>query len=227
MPDPYATPLAVPDDATLLALLATTAPLQPTPLCPELLTFHARSLVEVWDAAERAAHGTLPSPFWAYPWAGGQALARVILDSPDRVRGRRVLDFGTGGGVVALACAFAGASEVVANDIDPWALAVTRLAAAAQGLRVTTLERDLTAMPTAVGTWDVVLCGDLGYDRSSAPTERAVLEAARQNGARLLVADAGRTYFDGNGFRAIAAFDVAVPEDLEGKALRRATVYEG
>src|SRR5690606_14370207 len=106
----------------------------PAPLVPEVRVFQARGVLEVWEAAERLAGRPMPAPFWAFAWAGGLALARVLLDSPARVRGRRVLDIGTGGGVVALAAALAGAREVVANDRDPWALATACLAAERQSL---------------------------------------------------------------------------------------------
>lgn len=209
----------------MIALLAEHAPLTPVPLCPEIRAHYARSLIGVWDAAEQLAGSSLPAPFWAYPWAAGQALARVILDEPARVHGRRVLDFGAGGGVASLACALAGADAVVANDIDPWALAVTRLAARRQGLHIDTLEGDLTvgAPPPAA---DVVLCSDLSYDRRSTPRERAFLDRARARGASLLIADAGRTYFDPSDLTLIASREVRVPLDLEGAEVRIARVYQ-
>jgi predicted nicotinamide N-methyase len=217
--------IAPPDEA-IAALLDTYAPFSPVPLCPELYAFHARSLVDVWEAAERLAGHALPSPFWAYPWAAGQGLARVILDAPEHVRGLRVLDFGTGGGVAAMACARAGAAEVVANDIDAWALAVTRVAAHRQGLTIQTLLADFTSAPKLITPFDVVLCSDLNYDRTATPGERAVLSTARATGARVLIADAGRTYFDASELSLIATFAVPVPRDLEGGELREARVYE-
>src|SRR5690606_25933771 len=111
-----------PAPAALAALLDRMAPFGPAPLCPEVHVFRGRGLIAVWEAAEGLAGQPLPAPFWAYPWPAGAALARVLLDGPERVRGRRVLDLGTGGGLVALAAARAGAAEVVANDVDPWAL---------------------------------------------------------------------------------------------------------
>jgi predicted nicotinamide N-methyase len=219
---------AAPDLAALAALLDREAPLRPAPLCPEVRVFRGRGLVAVWEAAERLAGGPLPAPFWAYPWPAGAALARVVLDDPDRVRNRRVLDLGTGGGLAALAAARAGAAEVVANDIDPWALATARLAAARQRLALTTLQADLTAQDATgreLEAYDVVLCADLYYERRTAPRLRALLERARRAGAEVLVADAGRTYFDPAGLVLLAEYDVAVPADLEGVDRRVARVY--
>jgi predicted nicotinamide N-methyase len=216
---------APPSPDALQRLLNQYAPLGPAPLCPELLAYHAISLVQVWEAAERLAGAVLPAPFWAYPWPGGSALARVILDTPELVRGRTVLDFGAGGGVTALAAAYAGAADVTANDIDPWALLVTELAAVAQALRVQTLGDDICAVPPLVDDYDVLLCSDLAYERSQAPRQRAVLERAARNGASVLVADAGRTYFDDRGLQLLAEYELAVPSDLEGTAQRTARVY--
>lgn len=217
--------MAVPSHAALESLLDRHAAFGPAPLSPEIRVFHARGLVEVWEAAERLAGRPVPPPFWAYPWPGGAALARVVLDHPEWVAGRRVLDLGAGGGVAALAAARAGAAGVVANDRDPWALATTLLAADRQGIRVTPLLADLTAEPEAVEAYDVVLCGDLAYERRVAPRIRRVLERAHGAGAVVLAADAGRAYFDSAGMRLVAEFRVAVPLDLEGVAERTARVY--
>lgn len=214
-----------PDPAVLRAVLDRVAPLQPAPLCPELLAFHARSLVEVWEAAERAAGHTLPAPFWAYPWAAGVALARVLLDHPARVRGRAVLDVGAGGGVTSLAAARAGAARVVANDIDAWALETARQAAAAQGIAIETRLGDLTAEPASVDGFDIVVCGDLAYEQHEAPKQLALLRRAAANGAWVLAADAGRTYFSTAGMEPLAAFHLQVPRDLEGVDERIARVY--
>jgi predicted nicotinamide N-methyase len=206
-------------------LLSEHAPLAPAPLCPEIRVHQARSLVEVWEAAEALAREPLPSPFWAYAWAGGCALARLVLDAPDHVRGLRVLDFGAGGGVTALAAARAGAAHVTANDIDPWALLVTRIAAESQGLSVELLGDDICETPALVDDYDVVLCGDLAYERSAAPRQRAVLERAVRKQAQVLVADAGRAYFDERGMDALAEFELDVPIDLEGRPTRAVRCY--
>ncbi len=202
------------------------APFGPAPLCPEVAVFQGSSLLGVWQAAEVLAGRALPAPFWAYAWAAGCALARVLLDEPGLVRGRRVLDFGCGGGVTALAAARAGAAEVVANDVDPWALATLALAAERQGLRVTPLLADLTRQARRALEFEVVLCADLAYERGEAAPQRALLRAARHAGARVLAADAERAYFDADGLKLLAEYRVPVPRDLEGVDERTARVYE-
>lgn len=214
-----------PTRADLERLLAAYAPLSPVPLCPEILAHQAHALVDVWDAAERLAGTPLAAPFWAYPWAGGCALARVLLDSPELVRGRSVIDFGAGGGVASLAAARQGAAQVIANDIDPWALLVARIAAEAQQLNVSTLRDDVCGTPALIDDFDVVLCSDLAYERRETPRQRKVLDRAAANGATVLVADAGRTYFDEGGLTLLAEYEIDVPHDLEGVPRRRARVY--
>lgn len=221
--------VAVPDAGALAALLDEYAPFGPVPLVPEVQVFQGKVLLELWGAAERLAGGSLPPPFWGYPWPGGIALARYILDHPSVVAGARVLDLGAGGGVAALAAARAGAREVVVNDWDPWALATAALAAARQGLVVVPLAGDLTAAsgaPEVPARYDVILCGDLYYERGVAPRIRAFLESARAGGAVVLVADAERAYFDSTGFTSLTEYRVPVPRDLEGADELPARVYQ-
>ncbi len=218
--------MTAPSSEALGSLLDRYAPFGPAPLCPEVGVFYARSLVELWAAAEELAGGELPAPFWAYAWPAGCALGRVLLDRPELARGKRVLDFGCGGGVSALAAARAGAAHVVANDIDAWALATVALAAARQQLPLRTLPTDLTTQPEALQAFDLVLCGDLAYERSQASPQRALLLRARAAGARVLLADAERTYFRPDGLRLLAEYRMAVPRDLEGVDERTARVYE-
>lgn len=182
--------------------------------------------MEVWEAAEKIAGENLPAPFWAYPWAAGCGLARVILDRPVYVQGKRVLDLGAGGGVVSIAAKHARAQEVVANDVDPWALAVIELAAERQHLALTFLLDDLTEELASVDGFDVVLCSDMAYEKRMAPRYQALLQRACNRGACVLVADAGRTYFDAGGMTLLAEYDLSVPRDLEGVAARTARIYE-
>lgn len=218
--------LSPPTDTMLGQLLDVYAPFGPAPLCPEISVFQGRSLVALWEAAERLAGDTLPSPFWAYAWPAGCGLARVLLDQPEYVRGARVLDLGAGGGITALAAARAGAREVVANDVDPWAMSVARLAAERQHISLTYLLQDLTQVPATVESFDVVLCSDMAYERRMTPKYQALLQRARNRAARVFVSDAGRTYFDAAGLRLLAEFTLAVPKDLEGVDVRTARVYE-
>ncbi len=136
-----------------------------------------------------------------------------------------MLDVGAGGGVASFAAAHAGASRVVANDVDAWALATTRIAAARQGLQVETLLADLTRDLSRVEAFDVVLCGDLLYEQSEASHQRALLSHAAKHGATILAGDAGRTYFVPEGMTLIREVVLAVPRDLEGVDIRTARVY--
>lgn len=146
--------------------------------------------------------------------------------SRGRIHREDVLDVGSGGGVAALAAARAEALKVVANDVDPWALAVARIAARRQKLYLEFLLEDLTEHPRHVIGYDIVLSSDLAYERRTAPKQRALLERARADGARVLVADAGRTYFEDRGLQQIAEYPLMVPKDLEGVEQRIARVYE-
>jgi predicted nicotinamide N-methyase len=215
-----------PAEHILEHLLDEYAPLAPVPLCPEIMAFQGSSLVRVWEAAEAIAGQNLPAPFWAYPWAAGVALARVVLDHANDFLGKNILEIGCGGGVAALAAARADGLRVVANDVDPWAIAVARIAARRQHLYLDFLLEDLTEHPRHVTGYDIVLCSDLAYERRTAPKQRALLERARLDGARVLVADAGRTYFDATGLTQIAEYTLSVPRDLEGVTERLARVYE-
>ena len=129
---------------------------------PEVQLYLGGLAMPLWEAAFHADERLpVPPPYWAWPWAGGQALARYALDTPDAVRGRRVVDIGAGGGVVAIAAALAGATRVTAIDIEPYAIQACHLNAAANGVLIDTIEGD------PVGTddgWDVVLAGDVWYE---------------------------------------------------------------
>jgi len=218
--------LLPPTDSILADLLDRYAPFAPAPLVPEVSVYQGRSLIEVWEAAEKIAGENLPAPFWAYPWAAGCGLARVLLDQPDHVRGARVLDLGAGGGITALAVKQAGARVVVANDVDPWAIAVARLAAARQNIALNFLLQDLTRSVSVVDDFDVVLCSDMAYEKRMTPRYHALLLRARNQGARVFVADAGRTYFNASGMTLLGEFTLRVPRDLEGVDVRIARVFE-
>lgn len=218
--------LLPPTELILARFLDAHAPFGPAPLCPEVSVYQGRSLVQVWEAAESIAGENLPAPFWAYPWAAGCGLARVVLDHPAYVQGLRVLDVGAGGGIASLAAVRAGATDVVANDIDPWAMAVSQSAARRQGIEIRPLIADLTENIATVDDYDVVLCSEMAYEKQMTPRYAALLRRARNRGARVFLADAGRTYFDSKGLRQLAEFELCVPKDLEGVDIRIAKVFE-
>jgi predicted nicotinamide N-methyase len=190
------------------------------PFVPEILLYQADEAVPLWEATERDA-----PPFWGFAWAGGQALARHVLDAPDLVAGRRVLDLAAGSGLVAIAAARAGAARVTAVDIDPLSLAATAANAAANGVDVTGRVADILDGTGDEGA-DVVLAGDVFYSREMAGRMLAFLRRAANGGARVLVGDPGRAYLPRAGLRELAAYDVPVVADLEDAAVKRTTVWE-
>jgi predicted nicotinamide N-methyase len=199
---------------------AHTRPIRP-PLVPEVTLLVAADVVALWEAMEQH-EGNAPSepPFWAAAWPGGQALARHVLDHPSLVAGRSVLDLGSGSGLVAVAAALAGATAVVASEIDPYGRTAIALNAQVNGVPPIAVVGDVLddGPPDA----DVVLAGDVCYDR--AMTERVLpfLDAARTHGAEVLIGDPGRPYLPQDRLAPVARFDVA---DTEGPLVRRTTVW--
>jgi predicted nicotinamide N-methyase len=181
-------------------------------------------VADVWQATE-AALGTAgtPIPFWAFAWAGGLGLARYVQEHTDEVRGRRVLDFATGSGLVGIAAAMAGAADVVAADIDPFAEAAVALNSRANGVRLSFVARDLLAEePPDV---DVLLAGDTWYEGPLAERVLPWLQTAANLGIRVLTGDPGRRYFSPAGFVPLASYEVQTTTRLEDRALLRARVF--
>ena len=166
------------------------AELTTPPLVPELRLHLATEIVPLWRKTEEelGAMG-VPPPYWAFAWAGGQALARYVLDNPARVTGKRVLDFGAGSGIVALAAAKAGAAHVLAADIDKYAIAAIMANAQANGVAVATTSDDIIG---STEKFDVILVGDMCYERPLAERLMAWLATSR---AEILLGDPGRSYF--------------------------------
>ena len=188
------------------------------PLVPELTLHLAAEITPIWQATEDWLHRTgLAPPFWAFAWPGGQALARHVLDHPETVAGRRVLDFAAGCGIAAIACARAGAARVEAAEIDPMATAAIALNAAANGAAVRPLLGDLVGSP---GRWDIILCGDVCYE---APMTAHILPWLRRlaGGAEVWVADPGRAYVPREGMVAFAEMTVPTTIELEDRSERR------
>ena len=201
---------------------ANTALIAP-PHTPELRLWLADEAHALWEKTEEElATIGLPPPFWAFAWAGGQALARYLLDRPATVAGRTVLDFAAGSGLVAIAAAKAGARSVVAADIDPFCSTAVRLNAAANGVRVEFTDRDLTGRDDG---WEVVLAGDVFYQKDMADRIVPWFEALRARGAEVLVGDPGRAYLPSARLSACASYAVPVTRALEDAEVKKSTVW--
>lgn len=190
----------------------------PVPLVPEVTLHSADEVIDLWERTHR-----LVPPFWAFPWAGGQALARYVLDHPGIVTGRRVLDLAAGSGLVAIAAALAGARAVTANDIDPLSATAITLNTRANDVEVTIALGDL--LDGDSDDFDVVLAGDVFYDRDMAARVLPFLTAAAARGAAVLVGDPQRAHLPRGRFTALAIYDVPVHETLESVKLKRTTVW--
>jgi predicted nicotinamide N-methyase len=184
--------------------------LSPVPLVPEI-SLHLAGPVGLFDASGGEFRSEEPPPFWAFAWAGGQALARYVLDNPGLVAGRSVLDIATGSGLAAIAAAKAGAKEVRALDLDPAAAEAARRNAAANGVLINAESGDVEA----AGGADVILAGDVFYSRSVADRMALYLRGAARSGALILVGDPGRGYFPDRLFSRVVEYNVPVPAALE------------
>lgn len=193
-----------------------------TPLVPEITLQLATELTPIWQASEAwLTERNVAPPFWAFAWPGGQALARLVLDTPALVAGQNVLDFAAGCGIAAIAAARAGAARVTAAEIDPMALAACRLNAAANTLAIETAS-DVVGIDAG---WDTVLAGDVCYE---APMTRRILPWLRSlasRGAAVWLADPGRAYLPREGLSPHARFSVPTTRELEDREVREVTVY--
>ena len=200
--------------------ITTNAALIAPPLVPEIKLYLATEVVPLWHATEGELEKIgVPPPYWAFAWAGGQALARYILDNPDLVGGKQVLDIGSGSGLVGLAAAKAGAAHVLAADIDGHAIAAIRLNAAANGCDIAVTQDDVIGLP---GAWDIILVGDLFYERPLAERLLAWLEPLA---VPALLGDPGRNYFPKDKVEKLASYEVQTTRDLEDREIRQTGVY--
>jgi predicted nicotinamide N-methyase len=207
------------------AFIRANTQLSAPPLVPELKLYLAAESLPIWQKTEdELGQLNVPPPYWAFAWAGGQALARYILDTPTTTRGTRVLDLGTGSGLTALAAMRAGATSVLAADIDTLALAAVRLNAEANGITLETTAVNLLAQ--APQPFDVVLVGDLFYERQLADAVISYIDAAHAQGARILIGDPQRNYFPKTRFTQVAEYRVPVTRELEDSEIKRTAVWE-
>ncbi len=195
------------------------------PLVPEIRLHLATEITPIWQASEDAlARANVPPPFWAFPWAGGQALARYVLDNPAVVAGLRVLDFGSGSGLVAIAASRVGAADIVAAEIDDVAAAAIALNAALNGVALAVETADLIG--TAAGAWDVVLVGDMCYEQPLAARLTSWLRVLAGAGVTILLGDPGRSYVPTSGLVALARYTVATSLELEDRESRDGVVWQ-
>jgi predicted nicotinamide N-methyase len=198
--------------------------LLPVPLTPEIKLHLAHEAVPLWQKTEEELGEIgLPPPFWAFAWAGGQALARYVLDHPVVVNSKSVVDIASGSGLVAIAAMKAGASKVLAADIDEFAVASMALNAGANHVSLSTTSIDLLLSPPP--DIDVILVGDLFYEKSIAEKVFVWLVAAKANGTHVLIGDPGRSYLPQDKLTKLAEYNVPVTRDLEDSEIKRTAVW--
>jgi predicted nicotinamide N-methyase len=197
--------------------------LLPVPHAPEISLYTADEATELWQRTEdELGEIGLPPPFWAFAWAGGQALARYILDNPEIVAGKRVLDFASGSGLVAIAAARAGALRVEACEIDDFAIDAMAINALENGVVIEPRQGDLVGLDEG---WDVVLAGDVSYERDMAARVTDWLDGLRQRGALVFIGDPGRSYLAKDRLEALAEYRVPVTRSLEDAEIKVSKVW--
>ncbi len=208
------------DDETFVC--AATVVVQPS-FVPELTLRVAHALAPVWEALERRARRSVPPPYWAFPWPGSLAFARYVLDHPELVARRRVLDFAAGSGLAGIAAAQAGAAFVRACDIDPVAAIAQRLNAALNDVSLETTTEDLIGRD--LDDIDVVLAGDICYERETSRRIVGWLRHLADQGLVVLLADPGRAYTPSKGLKRLATYDVPTTRELENSGQMQTTIW--
>ena len=211
--------------ATFPAFIEANTEIVTPPLVPEIKLRLATEITPIWQATETELEETgIPPPFWAFCWPGGQALARHIIDNPDIVRGKSVMEFAAGGAVSGIAAARAGAASVTANDIDPIAVAAAQINAKLNGVTLTPSTGNLleSISPTA---FDVILAGDIFYEQSPAVEIESFLRREAARGAIVLIGDPGRKYLPLKDLQEIARYDVPTSLELEDREIRAGVVW--
>jgi predicted nicotinamide N-methyase len=209
--------------AERLAFLRAETALLPVPHVPEIHLHLAHEAIALWQKTEdELVEIGLPPPFWAFAWAGGQALARYVLDHPESVAGRRVLDFASGSGLVGIAAAKAGATHVLCADIDAFAQSAIALNAEANGVAVEPVQRDLIGV---FGDWEVILAGDILYEQGLAARVIAWLEVEQARGIAVLIGDPGRSYMPRDKLVALATYEVQTVGALEDNEIKKTCVW--
>lgn len=203
-------------------ILENTSVLTP-PHVPEIRLHLADEAHDLWHRTEEELQESgIEPPFWAFAWAGGQGLARHVLDNPQCVRGKTVLDFATGSGLVAIATSRCGAGQVVAADIDPFTADAVALNAALNGLSIPHISANLVGQDQG---WDIVLAGDVFYDKAMSAVLILWFDSLAARGAEILIGDPGRSYLPKDRLEKLSEHQVQVTRALEDQDVRKTTVW--
>lgn len=227
------------DNHSRQAFILENTKLLPVPHASEIALYQANDSTKLWlKTEEELGKLGLPPPFWAFAWAGGQALARYVLDHQEIIAGKRVLDFASGSGLVAIAACKAGAASVTACDIDAFAMAGMELNAAANDVSFDKYCGDLTGCdglwrdnprrdnPWRDCPWDIILAGDISYEPEMARSATDWLFRQHQNGKTVLIGDPGRSYLEKDRLNPIANYQVTVIRDLEDAEVKNTSVWQ-
>jgi predicted nicotinamide N-methyase len=213
----------MPEPPDARAFIRADTALLPPPLVPEIRLHLAHEALRLWEKTEEELGALgLPPPFWAFAWAGGQALARFLLDRPEWVAGRDVLDFAAGSGLVAIAALKAGAARAEASEIDAFACAAIGMNAEANGSTVTVIAEDVIGRDDG---WQDVLVGDAFYEKPLADRVLPWLRRLSARGATVLVGDPGRSYFPKSGMTRLATYEVPVTRALEDAEIKKTSIW--
>jgi predicted nicotinamide N-methyase len=212
------------DHNSVLRFITENTKLISPPLVPEIVLHLAAESLPIWQKTEdELGEINLPPPYWAFAWAGGQAVARYLIDHPEVCRGQTVLDLGSGSGISAIAAAKTGANAVLAADIDKVALAACALNARANAVALKTIGTDLLAEPPAGER--VIIIGDLFYERQLADRVVAYIAEAKARGSAIYIGDPQRSYFPEGRFTRLAEYQVPVTRELEDAEIKRTAVW--
>jgi predicted nicotinamide N-methyase len=213
------------DEENFAAFIAANTEIVSPPLVPEIKLRLATEITPIWQATETELQEIgIPPPFWAFCWPGGQALARYVLDNPDIVRGKRVLEFAAGGAVSGIAAAVGGAAEVIANDIDAMAVAAAQINAALNKVTLTPSTENYLMRETPGGC-DVILAGDIFYEQSPAVEIEAFLRREAASDAVVLIGDPGRKYLPIKNLHEVMRYEVPTSLELEDREMRDGVVW--
>lgn len=212
------------DAAMARAFILENTRLQRPPHVPEIQLYLADEAMPLWQKTEEELEAVgLPLPFWAFAWAGGQALARFILDHPEWVADKRVTVFAAGAGLEAIAAAMRGARSVVGTEIDAFARAAQALNCAENGVSFAISDADLLSSP--LPETDILLLGDVFFEQPMSTQVLAMAETFAAKGGTVLVGDPGRSYLPSDRMTFLAEYNVPTTRALEDALVKKTRVW--